>query len=431
MPTHKAYYDLLQVPTDVDNTALKRQYRKLAVKYHPDKNGGSAEATDKFQKISRAYEVLSDPEKRKIYDQHGEKGVQDAEVGGTSMDASDLFASMFGGNNPFDSFFGHGRKQSKRSQKISRTKVKVDLKTIVCGGTVEVTYNNMVAKDISTGQICTDFVVCEECHGEGHITRVMQVGPGMFQQASGTCGKCESRGYDLSSEKSNDCIWVENIKTYSLKIPAGVSLTSPQVLPNKGQLYVVYGEHEQPNQVKRSDLHVELEYTSNESDEWQLHDPKLRHLQWTPKLQVIYGLVTNRLRCMHPNGQEYLLEMPKDNRTDIMIAPNLGLPAEEGSPNPENPYADTPRGDLIIKVLWDFDTTTLEKANWFQQMKQNMHTKAPWTNPTLYPTATECLTKAQYQTYMDNIRNAAASNAHYFHGGSSRQSGGPTECVQS
>ena len=427
MPRHTDLYDALEVSPDADAAALKRSYRKLAVKYHPDKNNGSEEATAAFQKVSRAYEVLSDPEKRKMYDAHGEEGVNQAEAGGGPMNANDIFASMFGGGgggDPFESFFGGRRGGGRRrpQQVVSRVKAAIDLKTLVRGGTIQVQFNEAVAKHLMTGKSCTDFVTCPECGGAGHVTQTRQVGPGMYQQTQGVCGHCEGRGYTLPADTADDYMWMEEVKSFPLEVPAGASLVKPQVLAGKGQLYVV----PEAGTVKRSDLHVVLECTSSEKDEWQLHSPKHRHLQWTPKQHVVFGLVTNRLRCIHPDGKEYLLEMPAEGRTETFVAPGLGLPAEAGSP--DSPYADTPRGDLLIKVLWDFDTKTLDKHGWFQEMRHGMHEKAPWTDPVARPGATPCLTADQYEAHLDERRHAAAGAAAGFGGGGGE---GRPECVQS
>ena len=116
MPVSTAYYDLLEVPVDADDTTLKKAYRKLAVKYHPDKNPGNKEAEEKFKKIAQAYDVLSDPEKRKLYDQYGEdafSGSGNARggggFGGAGVNPFDIFNEFFGGGGGgggFESFFG-------------------------------------------------------------------------------------------------------------------------------------------------------------------------------------------------------------------------------------------------------------------------------------------------------------------------------------
>ena len=413
MPQHMELYSVLGVSSDADEHALKRAYRKLAIKYHPDKNNGSEEATEQFQKVSRAYEILSDPEKRKLYDMHGEDGVSQMESGGGPMDASDIFASMFGGGgDPFESFFG-GRPQRRAPQQVvSQTTAKISLKTLVRGGTVEVQFNEPVAKHLMTGQSCENFVTCSVCKGMGQIMQARQIGPGMFQRSQSICPTCGGRSYTLPKDTEDDYMWMEDVKTYTVDIPAGASLTRPIVMKKKGQLYL----SQEDNVVMRSDLHVRLQCTASDKDEWQLHSPKHRHLQWTPKHHVVFGLVTNRLRCIHPDGNEYLLDMPSEGRTETFVVPGLGLPAEAGNGS----HQKAPKGDLLIKVMWDFDTQTLNKHGWFKEMRQGMHTKAPWTDPVSRPASTPCLTADQYEAYIDEQRHEASAH----------QEGRP-ECVQS
>ncbi|XP_074563475.1 dnaJ protein ERDJ3B-like [Curcuma longa] len=97
----KSYYDVLQVAKGASEEQIKRAYRKLALKYHPDKNPGNEEANRKFAEISNAYEVLSDGEKRKIYDRYGEEGLKQHAAGGgrgSGMNFQDIFSSFFGGD---------------------------------------------------------------------------------------------------------------------------------------------------------------------------------------------------------------------------------------------------------------------------------------------------------------------------------------------
>ena len=89
------YYEILQIPKDADDSLIKKQYRKLALKYHPDKNKDPG-AEDMFKKISQCYQVLSDPKKRDLYDKFGEEAVN--QDGGSGIDPSDIFAQFFGGN---------------------------------------------------------------------------------------------------------------------------------------------------------------------------------------------------------------------------------------------------------------------------------------------------------------------------------------------
>ena len=108
------YYEILEVTREATDTEIKKSYRRLAVKYHPDKNPGNAEAEEKFKQISQAYSVLSDPQKRQMYDQYGEEAFTHGGPGGggAGFDPFDLFREAFGGGGGgggiFDSFFGGG-----------------------------------------------------------------------------------------------------------------------------------------------------------------------------------------------------------------------------------------------------------------------------------------------------------------------------------
>lgn len=378
------YYTVLGVEKDAEDSTIKKAYRKLAMKYHPDKNKGNDEAGERFKSISQAYATLTDPEKRSVYDKYGEEGIQQMEGGGHPVDPSDIFQQMFGGGS-MGGLFG-GRTAQKR-QKVSRTKATVDIKTFVRGGTIKVQFTDTVAKNLMTGQSCVDYVMCGTCGGAGAVTQTRMVGPGMYQQAKGRCSACDGRGFQLSKDAQDDCIWMDEVKEFEEHLPAGHDLTEPLVLFERGGVYV----DPHTKDVKRCDLHVHVQCQAGDSDEWQLYSPQHRHLQWTPTLQVVYGMVTNRLKCVHPNGQEYILEMPKKNRTEAFVAPQLGLPAMDGG--------RVPVGDLIVKVLWDFDTTNLAKMPWLVQMKKGLHQRAPWTDESVPTEHHKCLTTEEYEEH--------------------------------
>ena len=98
------YYEILGLNKNATQEEIKKAYRKLAIKYHPDKNKDDPNAEQKFKEIAEAYGVLSDEEKRKIYDKYGKKGLENN--GGMHFNADDIFSSFFGGGSPFGTFFG-------------------------------------------------------------------------------------------------------------------------------------------------------------------------------------------------------------------------------------------------------------------------------------------------------------------------------------
>ena len=116
------YYEVLNVDRGADADTIKKAYRKMALKYHPDKNPDDKEAEEKFKEAAEAYEVLSNPDKRSRYDQFGHQGVGGAAGGGGfSMDMDDIFSQFGdifggGGGNPFESFFGGGRCRWKKDK---------------------------------------------------------------------------------------------------------------------------------------------------------------------------------------------------------------------------------------------------------------------------------------------------------------------------
>jgi DnaJ-class molecular chaperone len=439
------YYTTLGVPKDVDPTALKKAYRKLAMTHHPDKNPGNSEAAETFKKISEAYTVLSDPEKRPIYDKYGADGVQQMEGGGQSADPSDIFERMFGGMGGgmggMGGMFGERpRRQQQQQKRASRATAHVDLKTLVRGGSIKVQFSDTVAKDLQTGKTSTEFECCGECRGEGAVTETRMIAPGMFQQASGKCPACDGRGFQLSTAAQKGCIWIDEIKEYDVHLPPGHILQEPLVLFEKGGACI----DPHTKAVGRGDLHVQIKCRTKEHDEWQLYSVQHRHLQWTPTLQVVYGMVTNRLKCVHPDGKEYIIEMPPKKRTETIVAAGMGLPASEDG--------RVPVGDLLIKVNWDFSTATIDKLPWLAQMKEAMHTRAPWTNAAASQAHVTCMTTDEYESYQSGSSRGGGGHhrrGHHGHrsepphappaaadsrrgtGGGGGGGGGAQECVQS
>ncbi len=116
------YYEILEVSKDASPEELKKAYRKQAIKFHPDKNPGKKDTEEKFKEAAEAYEVLSDPNKRKKYDQYGHAGMGNGGFGGGGMNMEDIFShfgDIFGGgggNDPFSSFFGGGAAEEEEKR---------------------------------------------------------------------------------------------------------------------------------------------------------------------------------------------------------------------------------------------------------------------------------------------------------------------------
>uniref|UniRef100_A0A7N0R9Y5 J domain-containing protein n=1 Tax=Kalanchoe fedtschenkoi TaxID=63787 RepID=A0A7N0R9Y5_KALFE len=164
----KSYYEILQVQKGASDDQIKRAYRKLALKYHPDKNRGNAEADKKFAEINNAYEVLSDSEKRSIYDRYGEDGLKQRAAGGGrggGMNMQDMFSHIFGGD-PME----EEEKVLKGDDVI--VDLEATLEDLYMGGSMKVWREKNVIKPAPGKRRCN-------CRNEVYHK---QIGPGMFQQ---------------------------------------------------------------------------------------------------------------------------------------------------------------------------------------------------------------------------------------------------------
>ena len=187
------YYKVLGIERDASASQIKRAFRKLSLKYHPDKNKGSEEATVMFQKISKAYEVISDPDKRAIYDVDGEKGLERHEKGENQP------------ANPFDMFFGGGGGGKKRGQD-AHVDVHVSLEDLYNGGTrsARIKRNVICPKCRGTGAKDGQTKKCRACNGQGVRLVQQQMGPGFTVQMQQTCDKCGGKGY-VHKQKCPHC----------------------------------------------------------------------------------------------------------------------------------------------------------------------------------------------------------------------------------
>merc|ERR1719495_2506807 len=171
----------------------KKAYRKLAMKYHPDKNPN---AGDKFKEISNAYEVLSNPEKRKIYDQGGEQAIKEGGSGGGGGFHSpmDIFDMFFGGGDPFGR--GGPRTRGPRRTKNLVHQLSVSLEDMYNGTVRKLALQKNVICDACDGvggkPGC--YVKCLSCRGSGMQVRIQQIGPGMMQQIQSMCQECHGEG---------------------------------------------------------------------------------------------------------------------------------------------------------------------------------------------------------------------------------------------
>jgi molecular chaperone DnaJ len=230
------YYQVLDVARTASEADIKKAYRRLAMKYHPDRNPDDAEATEKFKEVKEAYEALSDAQKRAIYDQHGHAGLDGARAGGgAGFDPRDAFGDIFG--DVFGDIFGVGRRG--RSQVFRgadlRYELELTLEQAVFGGTVNIDFATMVECGECSGSGSAKGAkpaTCDTCRGAGQVR--MQQGFFTVQQ---TCPRCNGRG-QVISDPCGGCRGqgrVRKNKTLSVKVPPGVDTADRIRLSGEGE----------------------------------------------------------------------------------------------------------------------------------------------------------------------------------------------------
>ncbi len=197
------YYEVLEVSKGASQEEIKKAYRKLAIKYHPDKNPNDHTAEEKFKEAAEAYEVLSDDQKRARYDQFGHQGMNGGFGGGGGMNMEDIFSQfgdIFGGGSPFESFFGGGRSGGggRRVRKGSnlRIKLKLDLEEIANGVEKKIKVKRYVACSTCGGNGAkngTDMQTCNSCQGSGQVRKVVNTMLGQMVSTA-TCPTCNGEG---------------------------------------------------------------------------------------------------------------------------------------------------------------------------------------------------------------------------------------------
>ena len=267
MSTKRDYYDVLGVDKSADATAIKKAYRKLAMKYHPDKNPGDKEAEEKFKEINEAYEVLSDETKRRNYDQFGHEGVNGQGFGGAGGFGGqgfggfddifgDIFGDMFGGG------FSGGSRQRRRGPERGadiKQRVNISFEEAAFGKKVQVKINRSEECDQCPGSGAkpgTSKKTCPTCHGSGQVQSVQRTPFGNIASTR-TCSTCNGEGEVIDSpcSKCHGKGSIRKTKTIEVDIPAGIDNGQMIKLGGQGELGTRGGP--------RGDLYIEVNVQSH------------------------------------------------------------------------------------------------------------------------------------------------------------------------
>ncbi len=243
------YYEVLGIAKGADESTIKKAYRKLAIKYHPDKNPGNKEAEDKFKEAAEAYEVLSNADKKARYDRFGHAGVDPSMGGGgfsgSGMTMEDIFrqfGDIFGDSgSPFGDFFGGGAGRTRsRGQRGSNLRIKValNLEEISNGVTKKIKVKKQLTCDTCNGSGAKDsnsVQTCGTCRGSGYVRQVKSTFLGQMQTTT-SCPTCGGSGQTVTANctkcKGDGRLYGD--ETIEIEIPAGVEEGMQLSLRGKG-----------------------------------------------------------------------------------------------------------------------------------------------------------------------------------------------------
>jgi len=229
------YYEVLSVPRDAGEEDIKRAYRKLAMRYHPDRNPGDKEAEERFKEAAEAYEVLRDREKRQIYDQFGYEGLEGTGFRGF-RGFDDIFSSF---GDIFEDFFGFGTRRSRRNRVRSGNDLRYDMELTLeeafAGKEEQIAFKRWESCEICNGSGITPDCkpqICATCQGRGQVVRSQG-----FFQISTTCPFCHGEGR-IITDPCHQCQGNGKVKIdrkITLKIPPGVDTGSQLRLRGEGE----------------------------------------------------------------------------------------------------------------------------------------------------------------------------------------------------
>ncbi len=333
------YYEILGVTKSADADEIKKAYRKMALKYHPDKNPGDKASEEKFKEAAEAYEVLSNVEKRKRYDQYGHAGLGNSGfgggggAGGFSMD--DIF-SQFG--DIFGGAFGGGSRGGRRVMKGSnlRIKVKLTLDEIANGCEKKIKVNKFVSCKTCSGSGAKGsggIKTCTTCRGTGHVTRVTSTFLGQMQTTA-ACPTCNGEGQTVT-DKCNSCRGdgiVRDEETMAINIPAGVEEGMQMSVNGKGNAaprggvngdLIVAIEEVEHTDLKRDGMNLYYEANLNFADAALGAQIEVPLVDGKAKLKIEEGTQSGKILRLRGKG---LPEVNGYQRGDLLVYVNVFTP---------------------------------------------------------------------------------------------------------
>jgi len=327
MSTKRDYYEILGISRHATNDELKSSYRRLALKYHPDRNPGDKEAEGKFKEAAEAYEVLRDSEKRALYDQYGHAGLENTGFSGFGG-FEDIFASF---GDIFEDFFGFGSRSRSRFRALQGADLRYDLTLDF----MEAVFGTMTEIDVEKADVCPECQgngcepgshpeTCRHCGGIGQVSRSQ----GFFTIRT-TCPACRGNGQVITNPCPG-CRGAGRVmakKRVSVKVPAGVDNGSRLRLTGEGET----GQYGGPP----GDLYVFIHVKPHE-----FFTRRDTNILCRVPISFVQAALGDKIMIPTLNGEKKL-EIPKGTQPgDVFYFHGEGIPS----------LRNRKRGDQIIQV---------------------------------------------------------------------------------
>jgi len=319
-------YKTLGVAKNAEANQIKKAYRKMAMRHHPDKGGDP----EKFKEITKAHEILSDPEKREKYDRGGEKALEGG-GGGGGGGAQDIFSAMFGGH-------GGGGHRGPRKGKDVLFRLKVQLDDLYSGATKSLRLTKNVVCDGCAGKGGKGVMKCSGCKGRGVRLIVRQLGPGMIQQMQAQCDQCDGEGEIIPP--SGRCRECGGNKVCETKTTLKVHINKGMA---NGEKVMFRGEADQQPGLEPGDVVVQLECV-----EHPIFTRKGTNLFFKKKISLVEALCGFEFSMTHLDGRVLLV---KSDAGTVYEHNCMKVIRDEGMPMAKNP---TQTGNLYIEFLVEF-----------------------------------------------------------------------------
>jgi len=315
-------YSILGVSKDADDNEIKKQYRKLCLTNHPDK-GGKAE---EFQKIQKAYEILSDTEKRQIYDMTGSTDEQGMGMNGNGgVDLGSIFSNMFGGGGMPFNVFDHvpgmpgGMRQKKHKPQPKIHEIPISIHDFYHGKHIKVQFERQKFCSGCKGEGFSTFSSCSTCNGSGVVQQTMMVGPGMHAITRGPCHSCKGKG----KNGSGSCTICKGKKTFSqekvldIKVEPGMK---------KGDNLLFQNEcSDDLNYMEPGDVHIFFQ-EADENIDIKRNNNDLEGVCYITLSESLLGTTTTIVN--HPNHPAgFVIKIPKGTQNnEVIVVNNEGMP---------------------------------------------------------------------------------------------------------